>query len=269
MEEPKECSICTTEYDTTSEKIPRVLQCGHSFCTYCIRQICTVSYRSPGCPQCRHPIILPQRSSLEVLLVVNKSLMNALNISISDNANTSADTELYETEYALSQSRNYMPRFNYHRQRRNQRANRPPTAVIISGILLGILKPLGSLVLFICFIVAFTKGDSYSKEAKGPSICLFIHLVIGIICILGLIYMMVSSNGGNRNDCVPVTLAIGLGLNILFGLGISIWTLIVLINHNNERTLLFYLLASTAAYCGVIWLLTIFSSVGIIISERQ
>ncbi|RXG70719.1 hypothetical protein Avbf_09695 [Armadillidium vulgare] len=41
------CEICSVEYNDT-ETIPRMLDCGHSFCTTCITQL-----KSPLCPKCR------------------------------------------------------------------------------------------------------------------------------------------------------------------------------------------------------------------------
>ncbi|KAL7644434.1 UNVERIFIED_CONTAM: hypothetical protein RMT77_005265 [Armadillidium vulgare] len=41
------CEICRLEYSDT-ETIPRVLDCGHSFCTSCIAQ-----FESTLCPKCR------------------------------------------------------------------------------------------------------------------------------------------------------------------------------------------------------------------------
>ncbi|RXG67790.1 Tripartite motif-containing protein 59 [Armadillidium vulgare] len=47
MEYKVSCEICSLEYSDT-ETIPRVLDCGHSFCTSCITQL-----ENTLCPKCR------------------------------------------------------------------------------------------------------------------------------------------------------------------------------------------------------------------------
>ncbi|RXG53427.1 Tripartite motif-containing protein 59, partial [Armadillidium vulgare] len=47
MEYTVSCEICSLEYSDT-ETIPRVLDCGHSFCTSCITQL-----ENTLCPKCR------------------------------------------------------------------------------------------------------------------------------------------------------------------------------------------------------------------------
>ena len=45
-----ECSICTLDYGLDSERLPRVLNCGHSFCNSCLLQ--WITYDIIVCPFC-------------------------------------------------------------------------------------------------------------------------------------------------------------------------------------------------------------------------
>jgi hypothetical protein len=42
MENLLECNICLEKYDN-KEKIPRILKCGHTFCTKCLRELSKVN----------------------------------------------------------------------------------------------------------------------------------------------------------------------------------------------------------------------------------
>ena len=49
------CDICMEEYEDNdkSEKCPRILQCGHTFCTRCIKRIKNKNNNVIICPTCR------------------------------------------------------------------------------------------------------------------------------------------------------------------------------------------------------------------------
>lgn len=38
MENLLECNICLEKYDN-KEKLPRILKCGHTFCTKCLKEL--------------------------------------------------------------------------------------------------------------------------------------------------------------------------------------------------------------------------------------
>lgn len=42
MENLLECNICLEKYNN-KDKIPRILKCGHTFCTKCLKEITRVS----------------------------------------------------------------------------------------------------------------------------------------------------------------------------------------------------------------------------------
>lgn len=60
-----ECSVCTQEYDRTPEREPRVLRCGHTFCTECLEKMCSHLVAQEGsrsalaCPFCMQETRVP------------------------------------------------------------------------------------------------------------------------------------------------------------------------------------------------------------------
>nr|XP_033772769.1 RING finger protein 225-like [Geotrypetes seraphini] len=63
-----ECIICFTQYDNVF-KLPKVLQCGHTFCLECLARINISSeeVNSVTCPICRNATRLPTRKGLPAL----------------------------------------------------------------------------------------------------------------------------------------------------------------------------------------------------------
>ena len=51
-----ECSICFECYNDQS-KCPRMLSCGHSFCSCCLERL--LRGNTIGCPKCRNPVAVP------------------------------------------------------------------------------------------------------------------------------------------------------------------------------------------------------------------
>ena len=51
-----ECSICYEHYDDQS-KCPRLLNCGHSFCSRCLKRL--LHRNTIDCPKCRNPVVVP------------------------------------------------------------------------------------------------------------------------------------------------------------------------------------------------------------------
>ena len=60
-----ECSVCTHEYGSTPEREPRVLHCGHTFCTECLEKMCSHLVTQDGarsslpCPFCMRETPVP------------------------------------------------------------------------------------------------------------------------------------------------------------------------------------------------------------------
>ena len=51
-----ECSICLEGYND-KEKCPRMLSCGHSFCSRCLERL--LRGNTINCPKCRNPVAVP------------------------------------------------------------------------------------------------------------------------------------------------------------------------------------------------------------------
>ena len=50
------CSICIEGYND-KEKCPRMLSCGHSFCSRCLERL--LRGNTIDCPKCRNPVAVP------------------------------------------------------------------------------------------------------------------------------------------------------------------------------------------------------------------
>ena len=68
-----ECSICYEHYDDQS-KCPRLLSCGHSFCSRCLERL--LRGNTIDCPKCRNPVVVP--SGVDGLLK-NFALLDIVN----------------------------------------------------------------------------------------------------------------------------------------------------------------------------------------------
>ena len=68
-----ECSICYEHYNDQS-KCPRLLSCGHSFCSRCLERL--LRGNTIDCPKCRNPVVVP--SGVDGLLK-NFALLDIVN----------------------------------------------------------------------------------------------------------------------------------------------------------------------------------------------
>ena len=68
-----ECSICYEHYNEQS-KCPRLLSCGHSFCSRCLERL--LRGNTIDCPKCRNPVVVP--SGVDGLLK-NFALLDIVN----------------------------------------------------------------------------------------------------------------------------------------------------------------------------------------------
>ena len=100
MTSVKDCDICLEEFSTVTERLPRVLQRGHTFCNSCINQLRDNSLFI--CSICRKKNHLYQHSCSNVLFVINRDLISAINIPIEDHIFKPVDTKLFEEQYAKS-----------------------------------------------------------------------------------------------------------------------------------------------------------------------
>ena len=76
-----ECSICIEQYSTDIGRTPRSLQCGHTFCSECLRILLTS--RGVKCPICsiEHPLSSPDVSQIPVNYAVLETLRNITGVS--------------------------------------------------------------------------------------------------------------------------------------------------------------------------------------------
>eukprot|EP00800_Vazella_pourtalesii_P017111 TRINITY_DN5095_c0_g3_i6.p1 TRINITY_DN5095_c0_g3~~TRINITY_DN5095_c0_g3_i6.p1 ORF type:complete len:954 (-),score=218.93 TRINITY_DN5095_c0_g3_i6:129-2744(-) len=68
-----ECSVCSEMFSGTNDKQPRVLGCGHTFCSKCLSQL--VAHNTIECPACRKITALP--NNLLSGLPINYALVDA------------------------------------------------------------------------------------------------------------------------------------------------------------------------------------------------
>ena len=81
-----ECTICTLDYGLVTERIPRVLNCGHTFCHSCLRQC--LRNDAIKCPYCS---VITQVLFSEIANIpVNYGILDMLGVNKS---NTQADAE--------------------------------------------------------------------------------------------------------------------------------------------------------------------------------
>ena len=85
-----ECPVCCEPFDDQNI-CPRMLSCGHSFCTGCLERLLTADNKIP-CPTCRDEVNVPQAGVVE--LPKNFALLSIIN------ANITTQHEEGESSYA-------------------------------------------------------------------------------------------------------------------------------------------------------------------------
>ena len=73
-----ECPVCCEPFDDQNI-CPRILSCGHSFCTGCLERLLTVDNKIP-CPTCRDEVYIPQAGVAG--LPKNFALLNIINANV-------------------------------------------------------------------------------------------------------------------------------------------------------------------------------------------
>ena len=68
-----ECSVCSEMFSGSNDKQPRVLGCGHTFCSKCLSHL--VAHNTIECPACRKITALP--NNLLSGLPINYALVDA------------------------------------------------------------------------------------------------------------------------------------------------------------------------------------------------
>ena len=87
-----ECSICFEGYNDQN-KCPRMLSCGHSFCSSCLERLLHVN--SIDCPTCRHTVEVP--SGVHDLLK-NFALLDIVNEAPKEQAGNTENTGSHNCE---------------------------------------------------------------------------------------------------------------------------------------------------------------------------
>ena len=72
-----ECSVCVEQYGQDFDHMPRVLRCGHTFCTKCLTKLMIMTPKGAKCPICNklHPLhqlnvlLLPPNYAVMQLLI--------------------------------------------------------------------------------------------------------------------------------------------------------------------------------------------------------
>ncbi|KAG9343571.1 hypothetical protein JZ751_013740 [Albula glossodonta] len=84
-EEEQECGVCYQAY-TRWERVPRRLNCRHTFCTPCLLRMCQPlsSLLSVRCPYCRWTTCMAPGLSLQEALWVNSKLWDTISESGED-----------------------------------------------------------------------------------------------------------------------------------------------------------------------------------------
>jgi len=72
-----ECPICTNRYATEGLRQPKILKCGHTFCTDCIRKLLEANINQVRCPYCF--VITPVGVMGIYGFPVNRTLVDILN----------------------------------------------------------------------------------------------------------------------------------------------------------------------------------------------
>eukprot|EP00826_Nyctotherus_ovalis_P036373 TRINITY_DN3216_c0_g1_i4.p1 TRINITY_DN3216_c0_g1~~TRINITY_DN3216_c0_g1_i4.p1 ORF type:complete len:299 (-),score=-5.54 TRINITY_DN3216_c0_g1_i4:107-1003(-) len=272
----RECSICKNEYGNSSKAEPKVLQCGHSYCAACIR---TIIRSNPNCPLCSRKIFLPEPSSFEVLLVVNKDLMMALDIPIVEERDSVTETDEYGRQFKMSEECRLTKKDNeflgalpelpdmvfdeplwndeiFPERRCCDCRDYSDLALSAIDKVIYIFSALAAFIvfsLFICFIVAFLNKDDLLSEARSVSVCLFAAFVsYAIRSPFFLLLFKIFC------ETLAEIIIIVLAITFLYGNGISIWAIVVIrMQHDKEKTLLYYILACSVAYHALIWVFII------------
>lgn len=73
-----ECPVCCEPFEDQNI-CPRILSCGHSFCTCCLERLLTADNKIP-CPTCRDEVNVPQAGI--VGLPKNFALLNIINENV-------------------------------------------------------------------------------------------------------------------------------------------------------------------------------------------
>ena len=87
-----ECSICYEGYNC-EKKCPRLLSCGHSFCSSCLERL--LHGITIDCPTCRNPVVVP--SGVQGLLK-NFALLDIVNQAPKEQAGNTGHTGSHDCE---------------------------------------------------------------------------------------------------------------------------------------------------------------------------
>lgn len=79
LDEERECPVCFAEY-SRSERVPRVLHCGHTCCSACVERMSSLSSTicAVRCPLCRWISCAPTCLPLPGALLVNTDIWDQI-----------------------------------------------------------------------------------------------------------------------------------------------------------------------------------------------
>jgi hypothetical protein len=77
-----ECSVCLNEYETSGDRQCAITQCGHAFCSLCLKKI--LRSQQKACPKCRSELIVKRKDKrafitlYDMVSVSNNSVIEKL-----------------------------------------------------------------------------------------------------------------------------------------------------------------------------------------------
>ena len=86
-----DCSVCFEPFDDQNI-CPRILSCGHTFCTGCLERVLPADDKIP-CPTCRVEVNVPQAGVAG--LPKNFALLNIINANVTPQNNHNGDESSY------------------------------------------------------------------------------------------------------------------------------------------------------------------------------
>ena len=267
-----DCSVCSAKYRGNPERVPKVMQCGHTICAQCIKKLKNPNFSQ--CPACLRDS-KSEDPSRDIGFLQSLRLFDILmRIPINNDVKPldikgfeESDKPIEHAEDPHCDKSNLMNPILIDRPREraiNTKPNKvpvhPPCSLIICYLLFFyVLLQLLSLSLIICFVILFSDKDSGIYDHTGLGICLLIDFILLFVCMcivfLGLI---TKSTHGEILGMVVLVFFVAL----LAGVAFCIWNIVVLIKEDYIFiTFTHIVLILSAGYYGALTLLVVGSLV--------